>query len=241
MSTQLLVLRGPAWLARRSGLAVAAVALAAVAVGLYMLGRWHAAADARRALDGKAALEATLRDRDRVIDGLRRQVAELDTLKAAQAREREEVASTIGGLQAEVARQRQQLDFLRGVVSGGAAPAATVAIREVRLLPSAVRGRYLLRLALAQPARPEREVSGTVRVVVEGRRGGRSARLELREVSPARTVQLTYRFRYFENLEAELAVPAGFEPDRVLVELRPAERGAAPVTRTLLWTIDGPV
>jgi hypothetical protein len=50
---------------------------------------------------------------------------------------------------------------------------------------------------------------------------------------------LTYRFLYFENLEQELVLPTGFQPERVLVEVRPAERGAAPVTRTLLWAVDG--
>lgn len=238
--TQLLVLRGPAWLASRSGLALSAVALLAAIAALYGLGRWHAGFDARRALGSKAALQATLEERDATIAQLRRQVAELDTLKAAQERERQEVSRTIGELQAEVARQSQQLDFLRGVVAGGAAPAPSVAIRELRVSPAAAPGRYLLRIALARPGRPEREVAGAVRVTIEGQRNGRLARLELREVSPSRAAQLTYRFLYFENLEQELALPAGFQPERVLVEVRPSERGAAPVTRTLLWAVDGP-
>jgi hypothetical protein len=238
--TQLLVLRGPAWLASRPGLALIAAALLGVVVALYAFGRWHAGFDARRALDAKAALQATLGERDATIAALRRQVAELDTLKAAQERERQEVSRTIGELQAEVARQSQQLDFLRGVVAGGTAPAPSVAIRELRVAPTQAPGRYLLRIALARPGRPEREVTGSVRITVEGQRNGRLARLELREVSPSQTAQLTYRFLYFENLEQELALPSGFRPERVLVEVRPSERGAAPVTRTLLWAVDGP-
>ena len=57
--TQLLVLRGPAWLASRSGLALIAAALLAVVVALYAFGRWHAGFGARRALDAQAALQAT--------------------------------------------------------------------------------------------------------------------------------------------------------------------------------------
>lgn len=237
--TQLLVLRGPAWLASRAGFACAAAAVLACLLAVYAFGRWHAGFEARRALDAKAALQATLRERDDAIAGLRRQVAELDTLKAAQERERQEVSRTIGELQAEVARQGQQLDFYRGVVAGGAAPAPSVAVRQLRVSPGASPGRHLLLISLARPGRPEREVAGTVRVTIEGRRSGRAARLELREASPSRAAQLTYRFLYFENLETELALPAGFEPERVLVEVRPAERGAAPVTRTLLWALEG--
>ena len=157
--TQLLVLRGPAWLASRPGMAFIAAALLVFLAAVYAFGRWHAGFDARRALDAQAALQATLGERDATIADLRRKVAELDTLKAAQERERQEVSRTIGELQAEVARQSQQLDFLRGVVAGGAAPVPSVAIRELRIAPSPVRGRHLLRIALARPGRPEREAT----------------------------------------------------------------------------------
>ena len=238
--TQLLVLRGPAWLASRLGIALAVLALVALGVGLYLFGRWHAGFDARRALEGRSQLQATLRARDDAIGELRRQVAELDTLKAGQEREREEVSRTIGELQAEVARQRQQLDLYRGVVTGGAAATtAGVAIRRLQLAPSARPGGHLLRVALARTGRPEREVAGTVKVDIEGLRNGRQARLGLQDTTAARAAQLTYRFLYFENLEVDLQLPAGFRPERVVVEVRPAERGAAPVTRTLLWSIDG--
>ncbi|NBU25339.1 MAG: hypothetical protein EBS39_06935 [Gammaproteobacteria bacterium] len=156
-----------------------------------------------------------------------------------EEREREEVSRTIGELQAEVARQRQQLDLYRGVVTGGSPATASVAIRRLQLAPSARPGGHLLRIALARTGRPEREVAGTVKVDIEGSRNGRQLRLGLQETTSARAAQLTYRFLYFENLEVEIALPAGFRPERVLVEVRPAERGAAPVTRTLLWAIDG--
>ena len=107
--TQLLVLRGPAWLASRPGMALIAAALLVFLAALYAFGRWHAGFDARRALDAQAALQATLGERDATIAELRLKVAELDTLKAAQDRERQEVSKTIGELQAEVARQSQQL------------------------------------------------------------------------------------------------------------------------------------
>ena len=232
-----LVIRGPAWLGTPAGIAAAVlVALASVA-GLYALGRAHAAFDGRSAVRSEAELRRALAERETEIARLRREVAELDTLKAARERERQEVSRTIGELQAEVARQSQQLDLMRGIV-GRAGPAAEVAIRQVRIVPGSVPGRHLLRVALAQPGRPDRTVSGSVRVSIEGRRGGRAARLDLREVTPGRSEPLTYRFQYFENLEAELVLPAGFSPERVVVEVRPAGRNVPPVTQTLLWSVD---
>lgn len=232
-----LVIRGPAWLGTPWGLAVAAALVLAAVAGLYALGRMHASFDGRTAVRNEADLSAALQASRAEVERLRRQVAELDTLKASQERERQEVSRTIGELQAEVARQSQQLEFMRGLV-GQAGPAADVAIRQVRVASGSAPGRYLLRLALARPGRPEGSVSGSVRVGLEGQRGGRAVRLELREVTAARTERLTYRFQYFENLETEFILPAGFSAERVVVEIRPAGRGVPPVTQTVLWSVE---
>ena len=232
-----LVIRGPAWLGTPWGIALAVTVVLAVMGGLYALGRAHAAFDGRAAVQSEAGLREALTAREAEVARLRREVAELDTLKAAQERERQEVSRTIGELQAEVARQSQQLEFMRGIV-GRAGPQAEVAIRQVRIVPGSGPGRHLLRLALAQPRRPDRSVSGSVGVTVEGQRGGRAARLDLRETTAARSPRLSYRFQYFENLEVELTLPAGFSPERVVIEVRSATRNVPPVTQTLLWSVE---
>jgi hypothetical protein len=95
-----------------------------------------------------------------------------------------------------------------------------------------------LRIALAQPGRPDRTVAGSVRVGVEGQRGGRTVRLDLREVTAQRVAQLPYRFQYFENIEVEIVLPNGFSPERVVVDVRPAGRNVPPAAQTVLWSID---
>jgi hypothetical protein len=219
------------------GIALGVSLVLATLVGVYAIGRAQATFDGRAALADEAGLRAALTAREAEVTRLRREVAELDTLKVAQERERQEVSRTIGELQAEVARQSQQLEFLRGVV-GRAGPAAEVTIRQVRVIASAAPGRYRLRIALAQPGRPDRTVAGSVRVGVEGQRGGRTVRLDLREVTAQRVAQLPYRFQYFENIEVEIVLPNGFSPERVVVDVRPAGRNVPPAAQTVLWSID---
>ena len=226
-----LVLRGPAWLGSPWSIALGVSLVLATLVGAQV------AFEGRAAFADEAGLRAALTAREVEVTRLRREVAELDTLKVAQERERQEVSRTIGELQAEVARQSQQLELLRGVV-GRAGPAAEVTIRQVRVIASAAPGRYRLRIALAQPGRPDRTVSGSVRVGVEGQRGGRTARLDLREVAVDRVAQLSYQFQYFENIEVEIALPGGFSPERVVVDVRPAGRNVPPAAQTVLWSID---
>ena len=232
-----LVFRGPAWLGSPWGIAIGVSLVLATLVGVYAIGRAQATFEGRAALADEAGLRAALTAREAEVTRLRREVAELDTLKVAQERERQEVSRTIGELQAEVARQSQQLEFLRGVV-GRAGPAAEVTIRQVRVIASAAPGRYRLRIALAQPGRPDRTVAGSVRVGVEGQRGGRTVRLDLREVTAQRVAQLPYRFQYFENIEVEIVLPNGFSPERVVVDVRPAGRNVPPAAQTVLWSID---
>jgi hypothetical protein len=232
-----LVFRGPAWLGSPWGIALGVSLVLATLVGVYAIGRAQATFEGRAALADEAGLRAALTAREAEVTRLRREVAELDTLKVAQERERQEVSRTIGELQAEVARQSQQLEFLRGVV-GRAGPAAEVTIRQVRVIASAAPGRYRLCIALAQPGRPDRTVAGSVRVGVEGQRGGRTVRLDLREVTAQRVAQLPYRFQYFENIEVEIVLPNGFSPERVVVDVRPAGRNVPPAAQTVLWSID---
>jgi len=234
---QPLVLRGPAWLGSPWGIALGVSVVLATLAGVYAIGRAQTAFDGRAALADEAGLRAALTAREAEVAKLRREAAELDTLKVAQERERQEVSRTIGELQAEVARQSQQLELLRGVV-GRAGPPAEVTIRQVRVIASTAPGRYRLRIALAQPGRPDRTVAGSVRVGIEGQRGGRTARLDLREVTAQRVAQLSYRFQYFENIEVEIVLPNGFSPERVVVDVRPAGRNVPPAAQTVLWSID---
>ena len=53
-----------------------------------------------------------------------------------------------------------------------------------------------------------------------------------------RVAQLSYQFQYFENIEVEFALPGGFSPERVVVDVRPAGRNVPPAAQTVLWSID---
>ncbi|MBU6378964.1 MAG: hypothetical protein KJS95_10585 [Gammaproteobacteria bacterium] len=221
-----LVIRGISRGRLRLLLLLAVLLLGLLGWGLFALGRSGWGFGVTGPFTDPATLRRAIDERDAVIVGLRQQVAELDTLKAAQERERQEVSQTIGELQAEVARQRQQLDFYKGIVST-TEPPANVAIRTLRIDGTGRGGRPLLRLSLVQPGSPQGSVSGTVSVTLEGARAGRAVRSQLFEIP--------YSFRYFENFARELPLPAGVKPERLLVEIRPTGRAGRPVVQSVLW------
>ena len=204
---------------------------------LFEYGRARAGFDQLGALRARAALQDEIRARDDVIRDLRRESAELATLRSAQAQERAELSRTIGELQAEVAKQSQQLAFYQGIVVQGA-NSAEVKIQQLRVGPGSAERSFVVRLTLVQAGRPDRTVSGKALVSVEGERGGAPATLPLAEVTPARTAELPFSFRYFENLDPEIVIPDDFRPERIIVEIRSSRREVAPIVQTYVWQIE---
>ena len=150
------------------------------------------------------------------------------TLKRAQILDLDIPHSTIGDLQAEVARQRQQLEFYKGVVAN-TEPPADVAIRNLRVDRGSTARRVQLRLSLVQPGNPRAMVSGRIKILIEGSREGRPIRVT--------ALEMPYNFRYFENIDRELLAPDGVSPERLQIEVEPAGRPGRPVVQSLLWPL----
>lgn len=220
---------------------IVGAALVAIAIfGGYLLfeyGRSRAGFDQLAALRARVELRREIRARDEIIRGLRRESAELATLRRSQAEERAEFARTIGELQAEVARQSQQLAFYQGIVVQ-AANAAEAKVQQLRMVPGSAPGRFVVRFTLVQTGRPDRTISGRVLLTVEGRRGTAPATLGMLALFGDRPFELPFSFRYFENLDPEIVIPDGFRPERIIVEIRSSRREVAPVSQTFVWDPD---
>lgn len=204
---------------------------------LFEFGRNSAGFDGFAALRRESGLEAEIRKRDAAIQSLDSVRADLATLQAGQARERSELARTIGELQAQVARQSQELAFYKGIVVQGA-NSADVKVQQFRIAQGSGPGRYVIRVTLVQPGRPESIVAGVLSLVLEGQKAAVPVKLDLATLTAGRNKDLPYSFRYFESLSPEITVPDGFQPERLSVEVRSSRRGVAPVTQTFIWTVE---
>jgi hypothetical protein len=190
-----------------------------------------AAAAAHEGLVARVAeLEAGNRD-------LRLKLASQETAQVGHARERAEVARTIGELQAQIARQAQDLAFYRGI-AGDAAAAPPVRIQQFRVTPLGTPGRYTLRLVLGRPVRPEDVVNGTLVLSVEGIRDDKPASLELNDLTVGQLRELRFNYRYLQTFEQEITLPVGFRPERSTLEVRVARKGVEPVRQTFLWSLE---
>lgn len=212
---------------------------ASLALGaLYLsfeLGRFrsgYSILDHRR--DTAALAESLAAERD-VSEELRRQLAIAETASDIDRATYSQVESTLADLQAQIQTQEEELVFYRGIVSPQDGVAG-LRIQSLEVLPSDGEGRYSLRLLLVQAIMHNRRVSGAVKLQLEGTQGGQTVSFDVAElVVPGEGYDMAYEFRYFQSLEAEVALPVAFEPDRVAVEIWPNEPRAERIKQTFDW------
>lgn len=204
---------------------------------VYELGRFDAGYDRLAVSQERAEHEVTVERLEKANRELRTRLAELDTIRIGRAREQAEVSRSIGDLQAQVARQAQELQFYRGIVAQSAA-STSVKVQQVRIQAGEKPGRYKVRMTLVRSVRPEDVVGGTLGLGVEGTQAGQAASLDIGALTGGKLRELPFNFRYFQNLEPEIALPSNFQPERLTVEVRSSRKGVSPVTQTFPWTVD---
>jgi hypothetical protein len=224
----------------RRNIVIAAIALLAM-FGLYVvyeLGRYNAGYDRLAVAQKRTELEVEIERLEKANHQLRTQLAELDTIRVGRAREQAEVARAMGDLQAQVARQSQELAFYRGVVAQGAAAAIGVKVGQARVSAGTEPGHFVVHLSLVRSGRADAAVTGAVAVSVEGESGGAPATLDLASLTAGKQRELPYNFRYFENFDQDVTLPTGFKPEHLAVEVHSSRKDVAPLAQTFLWSVE---
>ena len=204
---------------------------------VYELGRYDAGYDRLAVAQARTELEVRIERLEKSNRDLRTHLAELDTIRIGRAREQAEVSRTIVDLQAQVARQTQELAFYRGIVAQGT-PAVGAKIQQVRITRGSKAGYFVLHLALVRSVRPDNVAVGAIGVSVEGQSNGATTTVDLSTLTAGKVHELAYSFRYFENFDQEVALPAGLKPDHVSIEVRSSRKEIAPLTQTFPWSVD---
>ena len=146
-----------------------------------------------------------------------------------------QVEKSLADLQARLGEQSQELTFYRGIVN----PADNIAglrIQQLKVLPGIAPRRFRVRIVLIQAARQDSVTSATADLSIDGLRGGRAVNLPLAEIGTS-SRSLAFSFRYFQELETEIELPADFLPQRLQIEVRPA-RASSSIRQTYPWKIE---
>lgn len=214
-------------------LAVACVA--AIAFLGYELGRYRAGyslLDVRRMADEH---ELYVAEQNETIEDLRRQIAILETAREIDRETYAQVEANLAQLQARIQAQEEELAFYQGIVSPEDGTAG-LRVQSVEIEPADSDRQFLIRLVLVQAIVQSGRVAGSVQLRVSGLLDDREAVLELPSlVADESMASIGYEFRYFQTIERELELPAGFVARTVEVEIVPTEPRGAPLVQNYSW------
>jgi cell division protein FtsB len=207
--------------------------------GLYAafeFGRYYAGYSVIAVMRERARLNSSITQLQASNQSLQARIIELETSNAGHAREDQVVARTIGDLQAQVARQTEELAFYRAVVAEGA-PAIGVRVGTVRLAATKPPGHFLVNVSLVRAGKTDGMATGTVSLTIDGQdAGGKAATLDSKALAAGDDADVTYDFRYFQDLEQTVTLPPGFRPEHLTVEVNSSRKDVAPLTQTLPWS-----
>lgn len=226
---------GQRWLA-------AGTALVLMGVAIYLAfegGRYVGGYDAVKAAEQRGALQQKIDQLQSAQHRLQVQLAAAQEAQVSDIRERMEVARTIGELQAQVQRQQQDVEFYRGLLAPQLSqqPDVTVRVQQFHITATPTSQQYMLRFTLNRIVQPERTVTGSLAITVDGSQAGMPASLDLGSLDGGKS-ELPFDFQYYTDIEQPITLPASFKPDSVTIEVRPARKDMAPYRQTFIWEVD---
>lgn len=195
--------------------------------------------------DGAGALTRLEREREELRIELRelnkdrrRQADQLAVLERSSQIDRQaslEVRQSLGDLQDEIVRLREELAFYQGIMAPGEVEPG-IRIHRLKWEPVSEDGSFHYDLTLVQYKRNDRLVQGVVHLFLDGEQDGKAATLSLAQVTEPAVDKLSFRFRYFQHFEGEVRIPARFRPRTVRLEVVPSGKNSPPrVERSFNW------
>lgn len=199
----------------------------------FELGRSLAGYSAVQAFSQRHALSRRVEALTREREALRAELAAGSVARRVDEEAQSEAQAMIGDLQAELARQQQELDFYRGLVTDRFGT-GTIKVQQLSIRPLG-EGRYSVDVTLVQTATRDAIARGTVTIAVNGSRGGALNQLDLAEISADGHERVSFTLRYFRTVKIPIVLPEDFTPAAVQVEFRSDRTGPDPVRESFPW------
>jgi len=211
------------------------VALLLLLIAAYELGQSNAGFNRLEALGDIASLDGELSDTSDEVRELRERLAILETAARVDKEAYALVENELVDLRSQIMELEENLAFYRGIV----APDDAKGVQVQELLLTSSGDKVRLRLFLTQALRSDKPISGQVSIEVAGIQDGALVLLPLAQLASDAGLKtpIRFRFRYFEEIAAELTVPEGFRPTEVRISARPDGQKAKTVEESFVWGV----
>lgn len=223
---------------RRARLLTGVVLVLLFAVySIFEFGRYEAGYRVIDSVRGALAASSRIRALEADNSRLRTELEAVDVARRVDQEGYKQVQRSLGDMQSQIARLNQDLSFYRGLVQPDSL--VHVKVQQMQIVPEPAGGQYRLKFVIMQTGKPDKQVSGSASIVIDGLQGGKPQSLNFSEISPTRRMGLAYSFRYFEDYDEIVRLPKGFEPTRVGVELHSGKDQSHGFRQAFVWKAQG--
>jgi len=220
------------WLA-----ALAVAAVLAFGYGAFELGRSSAGYFVVNSMLERLELRRRSQALEADNEALRHRVAVAEVGQQVDQQAQADTQRMMGELQEETARQKQELQFYRGMVVRQYGTGA-LRVQEVRVEADDEERRFRVLITLVQATTRDTIANGTVTFSVEGMQGKEAKLLALPEIEIDKRKQFPFSLRFFQQIEVPVELPLDFTPERLHVEWR-LGRNPDGTKQTFDWRVEG--
>lgn len=230
---------------RRRAILVGAAALVALCIlcSVFEMGRMDAGYRVIESVRNAFTASARIRELESENSRLRTQLEGAEVARRVDREGYKQVEGSLGDMQSQIARLNQDLSFYRGLVQPETL--VHVKVQQMQILPEigtgsgATIGRFRLKFVLMQTGKPESNVTGNAVISVDGLLRGKPQSLSFVQLTPTHHVSLAYSFRYFQDYDELIQIPAGFEPTRVGVDIHTGKDTVHGFRQAFVWKAQG--
>lgn len=188
--------------------------------GLYEYGRYSADYDTVSVTMERIERAAQMGELERSISELREQKAVLERASQIDHEAYGQLEGELAGLRDEIVELNRELAFYRGIVTpqGGS---GVMRLQRFEVTPTSSQRGFRFQLVLTQAFTSSGVTTGLVTLSVEGVEGQVAKTLSLAQLTDNKVKELSFKFKYFQEIAGDLVLPAGFMPRRVIVSVEP--------------------
>jgi cellobiose-specific phosphotransferase system component IIA len=145
-----------------------------------------------------------------------------------------ELKETLVKAQDEVLELKKELSFYKSIVAPEKGD-RSIAIQTIQLRKNEA-GDYYYKVMLSQRGRNNLFAKGTVKVRIKGTSKGKDVILALTDVSKDVKEPMKFGFKYFQNFEGVMNLPAAFQPDYLQVVVNPSTGKLKAIDEQFAWS-----
>jgi hypothetical protein len=108
-------------------------------------------------------------------------------------------------------------------------------VKDLTLKETSEPGEFAYSFTVSQLVQDFGESDGDIRMEIIGKRNGKKTVLPLAKLKGSKPSKHEMKLKHFQNFEGLVRLPHGFEPESLVVEIKPRTDGLVPVSETFPW------